>query len=395
MRIVTQALSLERLGGIEVNTVEVGRALVARGHEVHLLHGPDLGFSDVDSTADYEAAGVVVHGPFPLSTSLAGAPSAIPSFLPAARLVHRLQPDVLWLQRFEHIVWGQVVSRRARVPLVCHLHHMPNFGRAMPYLASGVARFIAVSDFIRQQWAAHGLDPARIDVVHNAVPPETYSPGRLPERAAARAGLGLPADAPTALYYGRLAASKGLGVVLDAWRHLSPGVDDAHLVLAGDLDAQGDPGLAARIGALATGGTATVLPAQRDVLPLLHAADVVLFPTRLPEAFGRVALEALVTERPVLASDIGAVPEVLTGPLNQLLVPAGDACALAERLRALLDWRQTQPGLGALCAAEATATFSFSAHLDAIEGVLAAAACHRRRTGRRLVGPLQVAGPRP
>jgi glycosyltransferase involved in cell wall biosynthesis len=371
MRIVTQALSTERLGGIEVSTVEVCRALVARGHEVHLLHGPHLGFTDVDSTADYEAAGVVVHGPFPLSTSLAGAPAAIPSFLPAARLVDRLQPDVLWLQRFEHVIWGQVVSRRAHIPLVCHLHHMPNFGRAMPYLASGVTRFIAVSEFIRQQWADRGLDPARIDVVHNAVPSDT------------------------ALYYGRLAAAKGVGVVLDAWQRLSAGASGAHLVLAGDLDPSDDPGVAAQVAELVAQGTATVLPAQRDVLPLLHAADVVLFPTLLPEAFGRVTLEALVTERPVLASRIGAVPEVLTGPLEQLLVPPGDAGALAERLGALLDWRRTQPGLGALCAARATADFSFSAHLDAVEEVLSTAACRRRRAGRQLAGPLRVADQHP
>jgi glycosyltransferase involved in cell wall biosynthesis len=395
MRIVTQALSTERLGGIEVSTVEVCRALVARGHEVHLLHGPHLGFTEVDSTADYEAAGVVVHGPFPLSTSLAGAPAAIPSFLPAARLVDRLQPDVLWLQRFEHVIWGQVVSRRAHIPLVCHLHHMPNFGRAMPYLASGVTRFIAVSEFIRQQWADRGLDPARIDVVHNAVPSDTYSPGRIAERADARAFLGLPAGAPTALYYGRLAAAKGVGVVLDAWQRLSAGASGAHLVLAGDLDPSDDPGVAAQVAELVAQGTATVLPAQRDVLPLLHAADVVLFPTLLPEAFGRVTLEALVTERPVLASRIGAVPEVLTGPLEQLLVPPGDACALAEQLGTLLDWRQTQPELGALCAARAAADFSFSAHLDAIERVLAGVACQRGRTRRRVAGPRWVARQRP
>ncbi|MCZ2829867.1 glycosyltransferase family 4 protein [Modestobacter sp. VKM Ac-2986] len=392
MRIVTQALSLERLGGIEVNTVEVARALVARGHEVHLLHGPSFGLTDVDMTADYEAAGVTVHGPFPMATSLIGAPSALPSFLPAARLVARLQPDVLWLQRFEHIVWGQVVSRRANVPLVCHLHHMPNFGRAMPYLATGVTRFVAVSDFIRQQWADRGLDPARVDVVHNAVPPETYRPGQDAELAAARARFGLPAHSRTALYYGRLTADKGLDVALDAWELLGPGVSGATLVLAGDLDPVGDPELAARVRQLAANGTVTWLPTQRDVLPLLHAADVVLFPTKLPEAFGRVALEALMTGRPVLASDIGAVPEVLTGRLDRLLVPPGDARALAEQLRLLLDWRDTQPGFGAWCAAEAEAHFSFTAHLSAVESVLDHATCQGAERPRPSRAPRRVAG---
>lgn len=383
MRILTHVISLERLGGLEVNTLEATRALTARGHEVHVLHGaPLLGTSGPETREEFEAAGAVLHGTFPFASTLWGAPRAVPRFVPAARLVARLRPDVVWLQRPEQIVWGQTVSRLSRTPLVCHLHHIPNYGRALPYLNRGVSRFIAVSHFMRRRWVDAGIDDQRVDVVHNAVPAATYPPGGERERDLARTALGLPAGVPTVLYYGRLEEGKGLGVTLEAWERLSPRVGEAHLVFAGDFPSA-DERWRPRVAEAAARGTVTVLPNQGNVVPLLHAADVVLFPSLLEEAFGRVALEALMTHRPVLASDIGAVSEILTGPLARLLVPPGDAAALADGIGSLLTWRRDEPGLGALCGAEAEAHFAFDAYVDGLEESLAHGATGRRGSGPR------------
>ena len=379
MRIVRNVRSLERLGVLEGNTRERPRPLVPRGHEVHVLHGAPVADGAVPSTrGDFEAAGAVLHGPFPFSSTVLAAPLRVPRFLPGARLVRSLRPDVLWLQHTEQVIWGQTVSWVAGVPLVCHVHHLVNYGWALPYITRGVRRFITVSEFTRDRWVEGGIAGNRVDVVHNAVPPETYPPGGDAESRRARAALGLPADVPTALYYGRMTEGKGLGVVLDAWDRLAPDPGAAHLVLAGDFAAADDP-WRSRVDRAVASGTVTSLPAQRDVVPLLHAADLVLFPSQLQESFGRVALEALVTHRPVLASAIGGVPEILRGPLEELLVPPGDAAALATGIEALLRWRQDRPGLGALCGAEAERRFSFPAYVESLEASLTAAV---RRTGR-------------
>jgi glycosyltransferase involved in cell wall biosynthesis len=386
MRIVSHVASLERLGGIEVNTLEATRALAARGHEVHVFHGPPLeGGTAPDMREAFERAGVVLHGPHPFaSPTPRQALTAVRSYLPAASLVARLRPDVVWLQRFEHVVWGQTVARRSRTPLVCHLHNAPNYGHGrLPLLSHGVARFAAVSEFTRREWVAAGLRQDLVDVLPNAVPADGYPVGGEPEREAARRALGLPPDGPLALYYGRLAEAKGVAVLLDAWEQLSPRAAGAQLVLAGEFPASGDDDLRSRVARLAGRGDVTVLPAQPDVVPLLHAADVVVFPSLLPEAFGRVALEAVATGRPVLASAIGAVPEVLSGPLSRLLVPPSDPAALAARLGTVLSWRQDEPGLGALCRAEALGRFSFDDYVSRVEDLLQSAA---ERRSPRLAG---------
>ncbi|MGY1856584.1 glycosyltransferase family 4 protein [Modestobacter sp. SYSU DS0290] len=372
MRILTQVYTLERVGGIEINTLEVTRELAARGHEVHVVHGPPLLAPGAPSMrADLESAGVAVHGPQPfLAPSLRTALPAVRDALPTAALAARLRPDVVWLQRFEHIIWGQVVARRSGAPLVCHLHHALNGGPLTTLAGRGVQRFIAVSEFMRRRWVDGGLPARRIEVLHNAVPAARYPVGGDAERSRARQSLGLPAEVPIALFYGRLEQDKGLRLALDAWDRTAGRRGAAHLVLAGEFPPTADPALAPRVADLVRSGSATLLPLQRDVAPLLHAADLVLFPSQLPESFGRVALEALMTGRPVLATAVGGVPEILSGSLTGLLVPQTDVAAFADRLVDLLDWRTTDPGLGGRCAADAAARFSFPEHVDRLEQLL-------------------------
>jgi glycosyltransferase involved in cell wall biosynthesis len=380
VRILTQAFTLERVGGIEVNTLEVSRALAARGHDVHVVHGPPLlGPSTPNMRADFEAAGITLHGPQPfLSPSPVTALPILTTAWPTASLAAKLRPDVVWLQRFEHIVWGQLSARRSGAPLVAHLHHALTSRRITPVIARGVDQFIAVSDFMRRHWIDDGLDPDRIAVVHNAVPAEQYPAGGDAEMQRARQQLGLPADARTALFYGRLEAAKGLAMALDAWQLAGDQLASAHLVLAGDFPPGEDADLRRRVTDLVAAGRATLLPPQRDVVPLLHAADLVLFPSQLPESFGRVALEGLMSGRPVLATDVGGVPEILCGPFSDFLVPRSDAQALSARLVQLLDWRRDTPDLGARCAREATARFGWDAHVDRIEQLLTDAGRSRR-----------------
>ncbi len=383
MRILTHVLELARLGGVEVNVLETSAALVAAGHEVHVVFGPDRFSTGLPLQREMEAAGVVLHGPHPFGWSLQHTVRDWRSYRPAAVLAASLRPDVVWLHRFEHILWGRVVARRAGAPLVCHLHHVPNFRPSLtPVLARGVDGFIAVSHYMSRQWAAAGIDPSRITVLHNAVPEVGYPVGGLAERRRARAALGVPEHAFVALSYGRLEAAKGVRTLLDAWARIvrtAVSGSTPHLLLAGEVPPD-DVETAARVRALVGSGGATLLPTQSDVVPLLHAADVVLFPSQLPESFGRVALEGLATGRPVVASRVGGVPEVLSGPLGRFLVEPGDVEGLADAVTALAGWRETQPQLAAECSGAARAGFSFGRHVTELEGLLSAGA---RRPGAR------------
>ncbi len=361
--ILAHTQTLEPLGGVEICTLQDSLALAARGHRISVLFG-----AEGSMRPTYEAAGVGLRGPYPFAFAPRRAVHDLRSFLPAARAARATRPDVVWLNRIEHLIWGQVVSRWARCPLVCHLHGPPVYNR-MAAVGRGVAHFVAVSEFIRQRYLERGIAPDRITRVYNALPPGGYPMGGLAERAAARDQLGIPAEAPVVLCYGQLSTAKGLSTLIEAWRAVSTARPDARLVLVDATSGRPEQAIIDDLDRLEPSSSQR-FPVTGDVVPFLHAADVVAFPSWLPEAFGRVVLEGMATGRPVVASRVGGVPEILSGEMARFLVEPRSADALAASLLSVLDWREREPGLQFACAAWVEEHFPYSAHLTELENIL-------------------------
>jgi glycosyltransferase involved in cell wall biosynthesis len=379
LRILTDGQYLAPVGGVELCTVQDSVALVRRGHRVDVVYGTD---GALRST--YEDAGITLHGPHRFSFGPRTAVRDLLRMSGPARWARDRAHDVVWLNRIEHVIWGQVVSRTARASLVCHLHGLPAHNR-LAQVSRGVAHFIAVSDFVRDVYVERGIAPERITRIHNALPPGAYPYGGDLERARARRQLGLPDDVPVVLCYGHMSVEKGVLVLLAAWRRVREVVPDALLVLVDSMSAQPVADVRAELAGLEPASYRT-FPATSDVVPFLQASDVIAFPTQLPESFGRVVIEGLASGRPVVASRIGAVPEVLSGDLARFLISPRSPAELAERLVFVLDWRRTEPRLGRACSTHVERRFPFDGHVRALEDVL-----HRYRARRPKRHLLQVA----
>ncbi len=374
MKILTDSALLDVAGGIEWNTLQMATALADRGHQIRVVYA-----HDGPLRTRYERAGITLDGPVdftfdarhPLATSARFARSIV--------IARRFAPEVLWLNRVEHVQWAEAVAIGSRCRIVCQLHHPPRDLRESRLLGR-VAHFVAVSAYVRDVWIAAGVSAKKITVIYNALPSQDYPYGDERERAEARERLGLPAKGAIVLSYGRISEDKGIGTLLDAWATLGLDSREALLVLVGSPSPFDVPALAARLARLAP-GTVRYVPAQEDVVPYLHASDVVVVPSVAPEAFGRVASEALTSGRPVVATRAGALGEILAGPMSRFLVDRGDARQLASRISSLLNWREAEPHLGEECHVWATSTFPFEETTSRLERALARVA-HAPRRGR-------------
>jgi glycosyltransferase involved in cell wall biosynthesis len=373
MRILANSGWLEPLGGVETSTAQDVVALAGRGHQVSVMYGEDGALRSM-----YEQAGVELSGPYNFMLRPRHPVSDLRTFLPATRHARAEGPDVVWLNRVEHLYWGLAVSRWSGAPLVCHLHGLPVL-RLLPFLSRGVAQYVAVSDFVLEAYVDRGISPERITRLYNAISPDRYPVAGLPQRRAARTALGLPQDRPIVLCYGQLSVPKGALTLFDAWRRVVDKEPEAYLVLVDSASQDPDPDVMAALGRLDP-ASVRLFPITTDVAPFLQACDVVAFPTWLPETFGRVVLEGMATGRPVVASRVGAVPEVLRGPMSRFLVEPRSAEQLAAALVGLLDWPSREPGLLEACARWVQEHFPFEAHVDGLESVLAE---HARATSRR------------
>ena len=362
MRILVPTWSLSPVGGIEVGTMQASRALAERGHDIRC-------FFEVDGPLrpDWESFCTEVRQVSPMDPLKVA--TMLRSTVQGSRAVWNSPADVLWLNRPEHVVWGQGVARAAGARRLVHFHHKLRWHLPAP-LRSGVPHFLAVSEYLKSTYVADGVPPDHFDVLHNAVAPEQYPRGGVEEMRVARDALGIPQDVRIALYYGRLDAIKGVEVLFDAWRRLAPDPAHARLVVMGSNP---DPVIDAAMHARQPPHTIVLAP-RFDVVPALHAADVVVAPSVWEEPFGRVLIESMSTGRPVIASRSGGMPEILSGTMSEFIVDKGDAQALADKLGPTLDWRTTRPELEDQCVDWVRDHFSFDAMVDGLEAALVTAA---------------------
>ena len=370
MQVLITAESLAPIGGVEVQSLQVSQELVRRGHRVKVLF-----IEDGELRPEYETIGSVSQ----VSTFSFSRKRAIRDLVklaPAIRSIAKAGPDVVYLQRAKEIVVGFAGGRLSRAPVVVHLHGFRTHRGAI-FADRFDVQYIAVSHFIRDVWVRAGLNPDQVSVVHNGVDGAHYPFGGLSERARARTVLGLPVDGFVALYYGRLDAEKGVEVLIDAWHQTGLTPKDGHLLIVGSpvLEAEGERYAKNLQKTFPTG--CHWLPMQRDVITPLHAADVVVVPSTYDEPFGRAVLEAMVTGRPVLASRVGGIPEILAGGFEDLLFDRGDSQGLAAKLETLADWRHSDPDLASRVSEHVREHFPASKMYDAIERVLCTAAGHR------------------
>ena len=193
---------------------------------------------------------------------------------------------------------------------------------------------------------------ARIDVIPHPSEPRAV----IPDRAAARARLGVPIDAPVFLFSGLLRPYKGWDVLLEAFAAARREVPEAQLVLAGEAW-----GSARDVPARAPAGVRLELRyLSEDERALWFAAcDAVVCPYRHATGSG-IAADALAFSRPVIGSAVDGLAGIVEEGRSGLLVPPGDAGALAAAIV-----RFVREGLGPRLSAGAAhrrAVFTPDAH---------------------------------
>jgi glycosyltransferase involved in cell wall biosynthesis len=209
-----------------------------------------------------------------------------------------------------------------------------------------VSLFLALNEFSRARFVRGGLPPERIHVKPNFV--ADPGPRTVPNSAS-----------PTVLYVGRLVAEKGLGVLLEAWRRAAVG--SLELVIVGDGPMR--PALQR----LAVPGVrfAGRLPAE-EVRRRMLAARVLVLPSLSYEVQPMAALEAVAAGVPVLASDIGGMPDLLRPLGSYWLVPPGVEEAWAAALGRLTEARLVEQG-GRQARTTYEQSFTEASALDALE----------------------------
>jgi len=254
-------------------------------------------------------------------------------------------------ERPRQTLFGLLVARLAGCACLIHAHtsiYPQEVTRFVKWRLNQADAVVGVSNFTAGSYPRlAGVPEDRVSVVHNAVDAQAFKPDTAAAgRLAVRQRLGLPLDAPVIACIARMTRWKAQHTVIDAFARVRHRFPTARLVLpgvSGDSapDGQGDyrdylERRARELGVAEAVSLPGFLP-QTD-MPQFYGAIDVLAHASIEEPFGLVLVEAMASEKPVVAINGGGVPEIIHDGQDGLLVPAETPVAMAEAIeRVLVD----------------------------------------------------------
>jgi glycosyltransferase involved in cell wall biosynthesis len=217
---------------------------------------------------------------------------------------------------------------------------------------------IAISAQINEELQKRGVASTKIVAVPNGVSLRKFRPVTPAERSALRAQLSIPDDRTIVLYAGRLARAKGVPLLIDAWSTVFASHPELYLVVVGsgnrsfdDCEAQ----VKERVKQMKLEQDVAFFPETDAVVDYLQAADAWVFPTEY-EGFSLALAEAMGCGLAVLATSVGAAPQLIQHGRNGFLFPPLETQALINVFEEALRVRAQWPAIGA-AAREAVAPY--------------------------------------
>lgn len=334
-------LNPNKFGSMEEMILFLGMELKRRGDELVLgvLSYPALEVAEL-----FTAAGIKVV----TLESSPGVKEKLSTFQRIQfirRLIREQSIDLVHINFYgmmNSIVLGAYLTS-AKVLFTEHTSGVPPVRGALKYFLSKslhffiskrVTKYIAVSNFVGERLRiSHHVDPDKVVTIYNGVNVERFKPL---DSASSRVATGLPLDRKIILSVAMLIPEKGLHYLIDAAAILVKdfGMKDLCVVIVGEGDSRGELERQVRENQLSD--HVMFLGRRSDVNLLVAAADVVAVPAVWAESFGLIIAEAMAGGRPVVASRIGGIPELVEDGITGLLVDPGDRIGLAMAIKSVL-----------------------------------------------------------
>jgi glycosyltransferase involved in cell wall biosynthesis len=263
------------------------------------------------------------------------------------KLLKQQRPDILHTYLLHSNVLGRVVGRLAGVPVIIGSERTIGqarlWGRLVTRLTNPLTDAVEVNSETGGRAIENflGVPRQKVEVVRSGVDLSEF--GSSTKRAQIRVDLKQPIDTHLVLFIGRLRPVKGVEFGIRAFAAALKQHPKMHLALAGEGELLQQ--LQAISVELGIADNVTFLGVRNDLPDLLAAADSLIMPS-LNEGFPRVAIEAMASGTPVIATNVGGNPEAIIDEETGILVPSKDVPALTAALVRLVTDDQLQERLG-------------------------------------------------
>ena len=298
-------------------------------------------------------------------------------------LLKTIRPDILHTYLIHGNVLGRIAGRLSGVPTIIGseltIGQAGRIGRLATKLTNPLTDAVEVNSETGGKSVAAdlGVPESKIEVVLPGLDLEAF--GGTDQRSLVRTELGIEDSEHLVLFVGRLRAVKGVEYGIRAFAKAFARHSHLKLALAGEGDQRSY--LESLSEELGIRDNVEFLGPRKDLAQVLSACDSVIMPS-LTEGFPRVAIEAMASSKPVIATHVGGVPEAIINNQSGILVPSKDIEAMAEAIISIATNSELATRLG-LAARKRTeqrfAASSYVARLDEMYTRLAGIPNHGAR----------------
>lgn len=270
-------------------------------------------------------------------------------FLYSLHFLVKEQIDLVHLNNTASAGWEWLLAcKLLKIKCVTHERGFARYTRVAKYLAHHFDCILCVSEAVRTSLLQQGIT-ANLKTLHNAIDLDVFRGSLTKDPSDVKKEFNLPPSAQIIGMIANIQEWKGHRTVLEALRILRRDFPDLHCLFVGGLSPIVDRDQAffadlkryIEINDLHENVTFTGF--RNDIPDLMNAMDVVLHASLQPEPFGRVLIEAMALEKPVIATDIGGPKEIIEDGVSGYLLPPADPVALAHTIKRLI----TDPALRA------------------------------------------------
>lgn len=320
--------SIQMWGGAEVWLMDVMHGLQDRGHQVALFCRPNTVLERNARAEGFDVTAIPMRSDFDPLT-----------IWQVWRIIRRKRIQILCTNMDKELRFGGLAaklaggvavipSREVDYPLKNRLRYRLTYNRLADYI---LANSHATKQTLLRD--APWLDPARIEVVHKGIDPAPYLAGAAAGRAVRRE-LGIAAKDKVIGFVGQIIERKGIADIVAGMPLVLEQMPEARFLFAGEGKLLGF--VQQRIAEYGIADRVILTGFRKDVPAIMNAIDLLLLPS-IVEGFGYVLVEAMAASKPVVATNVSSIPEIVqhehTGLLIDVHAPDQLAAAAVRILR--------------------------------------------------------------
>jgi glycosyltransferase involved in cell wall biosynthesis len=305
-----------------------------------------------------------------LNTEAVAMPSewSLSAVLSLTRILKRERIQVIHMHASHACTLGGWAARLAGIPVRIISRRVDFSVKGNPFRKLkyqwGVDRIVAISEGVRNVLINDGLDPNRIEVIRSGIDPRPFDPAY--PAGEARREFGIEEKSPVIGCIAHFADHKGHRYLIEAASRVAAAIPEVRFLLVGDGELR--PQIERQIKELKIEKQVILTGFRNDIPRLLAAMDIVALSSHL-EGLGTSLLDAMAMARPVVASRVGGIPEMVEDGVTGRLVPPRDPDALAGVLIELIRRPDEQKRMGEAGRTRMLKTFSADAMVAATEAV--------------------------